>query len=213
MALFETALWANDMPTFLHNAAQAFSDTAPGTPWAFWADWYQGMLTGRPMDWALQREVALIPPEDWDKGPEHIAGKIEGIRRRFELEARIRELEDALLVASQTRHGIGGNLPPEPLETGQRVAKELTFIWAPLQDLKEDVQSETPDKAKIKRILDVLGDALAKGTQWCAAKADLIVDTSIKWAIPVGGSGYLAMNPNKLSAVIEALKNLLPFLS
>ncbi|WP_246139388.1 hypothetical protein [Falsiphaeobacter marinintestinus] len=83
MALFETALWAGDVPAVFRDAAQAFSDTAPGTPWAFWAEWYQGMLTGNPMDWALQREVALIPPEDWDQGPEHIAGVIRGIEAAF----------------------------------------------------------------------------------------------------------------------------------
>jgi hypothetical protein len=33
------------------------------------------MLEGRPLDWDLQREVALIPDEDWEKGPEHIGAK------------------------------------------------------------------------------------------------------------------------------------------
>ncbi len=37
----------------------------------FWREWYQGFLDGKPLDWKLQRRVALIPDEDWDKGPAH----------------------------------------------------------------------------------------------------------------------------------------------
>ncbi len=55
-----------------------------GPEWQFWRDWYQGFLDGKPLDWELQREVALIPDEDWDKGPEHIAGKIEEIRKKYD---------------------------------------------------------------------------------------------------------------------------------
>lgn len=83
MALFETALWDGDVPAIFRDAAQAFSDAAPGTPWAFWAEWYQGMLTGTPMDWVFQRRVALIPDKDWDKGPAHIAGVIKSIEAAF----------------------------------------------------------------------------------------------------------------------------------
>lgn len=54
--------------------------------WSFWREWYQGFLNGKPMDWELQRRVALIPDEDWEKGPEHIARVIEDIRRDFEAE-------------------------------------------------------------------------------------------------------------------------------
>ena len=51
--------------------------------WSFWREWYQGFLDGKPLDWELQRRVALIPDEDWEKGPAHIAGKIEEIKAAF----------------------------------------------------------------------------------------------------------------------------------
>ena len=50
---------------------------------AFWRDWYQGFLDGKPLDWELQRRVALIPDADWEQGPEHIAELIEVIRADF----------------------------------------------------------------------------------------------------------------------------------
>jgi len=53
------------------------------SPWRFWADWYQGLLDGKTVDWDLQRQIALIPSEDWDKGAEHIAAKIAEIQTKF----------------------------------------------------------------------------------------------------------------------------------
>jgi hypothetical protein len=55
-------------------------------PWAFWIDWYEGFLNGQPLDWDLQREIALIPNEDWEKGAEHIAQLIDEIRGKREPE-------------------------------------------------------------------------------------------------------------------------------
>lgn len=49
----------------------------------FWRDWYQGFLDGKPLDWELQRRVALIPDADWEQGPAHIAEKIEEIKAKF----------------------------------------------------------------------------------------------------------------------------------
>ena len=181
--------------------------------WNFWKRWYEGMTAGRPLDWDLQREVALIPDDDWKKGPEHIARLIEEIEARFELKARIRELEDELASASRDRFGIGGNNPPEAIESAPSIAKEFAIIWAPLQDLKLEVERKDREPSRIAKLLALLAEALLHGLRWCASKADLIVDTSIKWAVPVvggtvvGGSGYLALNPDKLAAVIEAGKH------
>ena len=178
---------------------------------AFWREWYQGFVDGSPMDWDLQYQVALIPDEDWEKGAEHIARLIEEIRARLALEKRIAELESALVVASGNRLGIGGNNPPEAIEAELPVAKELLVIWEPLQELKEEVEAEEPDKGRIVRAIEALGTALKAGLKWAAGKADLAVDTTIittiKWGIPAVGGGYLAMNPDKITQVIEVAKH------
>lgn len=57
-----------------------------GGAWVFWRRWYQGMLTGQPLNWELQRRVALIPDEDWGKGVAHIAAEIEKIEREWRAE-------------------------------------------------------------------------------------------------------------------------------
>ncbi|ARE41870.1 hypothetical protein RGUI_3729 [Rhodovulum sp. P5] len=206
-ALFVTPLWpVAPMPEGLSEGfakLRAFWDADPDT-WGFWRDWYQGMLDGQPMDWALQEKIALIPKEDWEKGAAHVAGVIAEIRARFDLEKRIAELESELALASQDRLGIGGNHPPEPIEEAPAIAKELVIVWGPIQELKEELQAEDPDPSRIAQIVGLLLSALRKGLGWCAAKADLAVDTTIKWGIPAAGGGYLALNPDKLEQVIHA---------
>ncbi len=155
----------------------------------------------------LQREVALIPDEDWEKGAVHIARVIEEIRARFDLRKRIAELESALVAASGDRLGIGGNNPPEEIAPELPVAKELLVIWEPLQELKQEAEAEEPDKGRIARAIEALGAALKAGLKWAAKKADLAVDVVIKWGIPAIGGTYLAMNPDKITQAIEAAKH------
>ncbi len=83
--LMATPLWgiAGEPEWLSTDAPHAHRLTASGDQWRFWRDWYQGFLDGKPLDWELQRRVALIPDEDWEKGPEHIAELIEEIRNEF----------------------------------------------------------------------------------------------------------------------------------
>lgn len=60
----------------------AFLDAEPAV-WGFWRRWYQAMFDGRPMDWELQRRVALIPGSVWEEGPEAVAAEIARIEAEF----------------------------------------------------------------------------------------------------------------------------------
>lgn len=51
---------------------------------SFWREWYQGFLHGKPLDWELQKEIALIPDAEWNKGPERIAELIEELRKKYD---------------------------------------------------------------------------------------------------------------------------------
>ena len=179
--------------------------------WSFWREWYQGFLDGTPLDWELQRCVATIPDAEWAMGPGHIAKLIEEIRARFALERRVADLEEELKASAISRHSLGGNFPPEPIDP-PGIAKELLIIWEPLQDLKAELEAEKPDEDRIRKALALLADALKAGLAWCAKKADLAGDTTIKWAIPAGGTGYFALNPEKLSAVIDGVQTWLGIL-
>jgi hypothetical protein len=47
-----------------------------GGPWEFWARWYDRAMAGDPLPWDLQEQVALIPNEVWEAGPEAVAKEI-----------------------------------------------------------------------------------------------------------------------------------------
>lgn len=178
---------------------------------AFWREWYQGFLDGKPLDWELQSRVALIDNAIWEAGPKAVADEIEKIRAKFYLEKCIDELEIELRSATPNRYGIGGNMPPEHIDDAP-IGQELFFVLRPLNDLKDEIAKDNSDPTRIEKIIKALVNALKTGIAWCLRKADLIVDTAIKWAIPAGGTGYFALNPEKLEYVIEAAKKLLEVL-
>ncbi|MEM7525799.1 MAG: hypothetical protein AAF360_19000, partial [Pseudomonadota bacterium] len=49
----------------------------------FWLRWYQRCLVGKPLNWEMQRDIALIPNPDWKAGPEHLAAEIAKIEARY----------------------------------------------------------------------------------------------------------------------------------
>ncbi len=55
----------------------------PGSPFRFWARWYQSALDGFPLPSAMQRDIALIEDADWQAGPARVAERIEDIEVRF----------------------------------------------------------------------------------------------------------------------------------
>ncbi|MEL6957699.1 MAG: hypothetical protein AAGL89_01960 [Pseudomonadota bacterium] len=205
---FEEPLWSR-LNTSERDPLKAILDqwSRTSTVNSFWHDWYRGFFEGKPLDWELQRRVALIDDALWKNGPSAVTIEIEKIRAKFNLEKRVEELEAELRNATINRHGVGGNMPPEPINDAS-IAKELVIIWQPLGNLKAEIAKDKPSSTRLQQLVEALSRALSTGIAWCLKKVDLTVDTAIKWALPAGG-GYLALNPEKLEAVIEATKKLL----
>lgn len=169
--------------------------------WAFWRDWYQGFLDGKPLDWELQRRVALIPDQDWKQGPEHIARKIEEIQARFDLETRIKELEAEKQVwQERARLGIGGNNPPETIEDA-RIVQEI--IWAPVEELKAETQSDAPDKSRIISAISKLKALIACTGIWAFAKADAALEQALNDYLPK----FLEKHGDKLGDLLKAAQD------
>lgn len=103
---------------------------------------------------------------------------------------------------------MGGNNPPEYLDEAP-LARELMFVWEPLEDLESEISKDVPDPKRLKRIISSLSGAIKVGLIWALKKGDLAVDTGIKWAVPAGATSYLALNPDKLEAVVNAAKRFL----
>jgi hypothetical protein len=79
---FTLPLWDGPVP---EQIADAWARTrqhwarAGGPVWAFWTQFYENALAGRPQDWPLLHDIALIPEEDWKGGPDRVHPIIEGM--------------------------------------------------------------------------------------------------------------------------------------
>lgn len=67
------SLWSGDNPLAdVWAETKSVTQSAPEGPthWSFWRRWYDGALKGGPpRNPELLKAVALIDPEDWEKGP------------------------------------------------------------------------------------------------------------------------------------------------
>jgi hypothetical protein len=114
-----------------------------GGAWTFWADWYEGCLTGEPLGAGLLERVALIPPPDWDKGDDHLGGIVEG-------------LYDDYLAASPSGRGRGiARLPPPPQAAAPR--REAPHASPALPQALDDLEALIHfqiERLRVKRYRD-----------------------------------------------------------
>ncbi len=97
--------------------------------YSFWIRWYEVILAGRPLTgdwqshWQLMHDIALIAPQDWDKGAEHVAGAIEGLCKRYAL--NMTQSNEAIELNPET--GLLRLVPVSPLEEGfqRRIRRKL----------------------------------------------------------------------------------------
>ncbi|NVO56036.1 hypothetical protein HW561_09575 [Rhodobacteraceae bacterium B1Z28] len=176
--------------------------------WGFWLRWFKAIHDGKPMPWELSGLIAsTLSDQDWKSGPAHVAREIEKIEALFSVRQSLSELEkDRTAVISDSRLGIGGNNPPEEVELPSSLRENYAIIWAAVDEIAEQAEAEEPDKSLILSTLKKLTDALKSCLSWVGRKADLAIDTAIKWSIPAAG-GYFVLNPSKFQALIEAVRN------
>lgn len=124
---------------------------APNSPWVFWETWYQGFLDGKPLDWELQRRVALIDDAIWDAGPEAVAAEIERIKAEF--------LAEKLPMAETIElHPETGKFRAVPIlvENASYMSALLTQVGDALRDCLGDhngLSDRSGDVKKLNRVL------------------------------------------------------------
>lgn len=90
--VFKTPLWSTDDTWRQHVPNNpAFETFRRGVAFEFWRRWYQRFLDGRPLDWELQSQVALIDDAVWEAGPEAVAKAIREIEADFAGPAPLKE--------------------------------------------------------------------------------------------------------------------------
>ncbi|MBP0484020.1 hypothetical protein [Sagittula salina] len=183
-------------------------DTDPR--FAFFARWYDGMARGEPLDWELQRRVALIPEETWRAGVDAVAAAIAEIEARFAVQSALVDLARQRIGGRVDRFGIGGNNPPEEVDLPPDVLRSETIIRGAVEDIAEEVESEEPDRGRIVRALEAIKAALVVVAKWTGRKVDLAVDTIIKDGIGTAIKSGAALFA--LDRLVQAVEGWLPFL-
>lgn len=180
--------------------------------WRFWHRWYSQMWEGTFDDWDLAIEVATIPDAAWEEGLSAVAEAIREIEARLALGPEIRALRmsEAHITSEDALPPRGHNNPPELIDGPQMVTR-VEVVWTALDTLEAEAEADTPDLSKASEALLVVRDWFFEACKYIGRKADLVIDTTVKWVIPVAGTGYLATHPDKIQKVIELAETWLRF--
>ena len=98
-------LWPDASPDWLVPALDAtrlYWQADPGL-WSFWQRWYDAAVAGTPLNWEMQRDIALIADEDWQAGPERVAGRIAEIEASYRVSEIISQNPYAMRVEYDVR--------------------------------------------------------------------------------------------------------------
>ena len=187
-------LWPDGNNPLEHAWQEAVSGlTKAGPERAFWIDWYEKCLAGAPQDWeGLLADIALLPSEDWDKGPKHIAELIAQLQEKHNLKARVRDLKaemDRLIAAGASAAQRGHNNPPELVEA------ELRRECVTIRDRLEEAEAELDQPAPSPAVLARVGRFLVEAAAWFGAKFNTAADAFAKTIGVAGGAWVIANSP------------------
>ncbi|MGL6208904.1 MAG: hypothetical protein ACRC14_03635 [Paracoccaceae bacterium] len=210
--LFALPLW-NDPPPDWFTAADAemreIWASDPDPHWAFWTNWWDGILSGNPVDWDLQHEIALIPDDVWTAGPAPVAKAIARLEERFDLKAQVtalkEQLREAAFVASSSTASPAHrshNQPLELVEVEFEVRREITVVIAALQEVETELAKPAPIPSVLSRIGQFLLDEGMRIIAYCGSLFDIALKeaakeagaAAAKWGIPLAGAALLAQS-------------------
>lgn len=165
--VFSRPVWPDGIPESFVPVAESLQarwEVAPQLG-PFWKNWFEGMSSGAPVDWELQKTIALIANETWEAGPERVAEEIRMIEANagsrkiyltdtFDRDATPPSLSDAdldeLLSALPPAKTV-----PDPIATSDDLAFSLLsekgkamhrrIFDDPFEDLFKGESDATPD--------------------------------------------------------------------
>ncbi|MFV1886024.1 hypothetical protein VWX38_02155, partial [Phaeobacter sp. A38a-4b] len=155
--LFATHLWGSglenlELANSLMYARSRFIDyLVAKDAWYFWHEWYDGFQKGTPLDWELQRRIALIDDAIWDAGPETVAAEIERIKAEFLAEKL--PLAETIELNPETGKF---RAVPIPVENAPYMSALLSQIGDALEDClggHNGLSDHSGDVKKLNRVL------------------------------------------------------------
>lgn len=220
--LLATPLWSIPPPDWFRQAEaemRAIMLADPAEHWGFWLRWWDGVLSGAQIDWALQEQVALIDAAIWETGAEAVRARIGLIEEKFRLRAEVGALRAELAV---THHQAapeawrGHNGPPELIAEGATIRREIATIDRALGDAEQELAKADPEPSLLWRIGLKICDAATTFGLYVASLSNIALrnaaaefgKTGMKWAVGVGLTLWLTRSENVGRALMELAKAL-----
>lgn len=199
---FMGPLWITPPPlgfAELWEATRSDWERTGGPVWAFWIKWYENALAGRPQDWSLLHDIALIPAGDWQGGADRVHPIIERMlleRERLKLldqvEALTAELREARRIISEpvaSANARSHNMPPELVDVESEAQRAITIIWADLVEAKKELEKPEPEPSVLRRLGQRLLGAVAAFAEYAVILGDIALR---KAAEEIGSTGTKA---------------------
>lgn len=204
-----SSLWTNTNPlAALSERSTVVMKDSPGGD--FWIDWYQRALDGRPQNWPLLRDVALIDNALWEDSGEALDREIRRLVEQYRLLAEVRRLKAALEAAQAA--GIahrGHNNPPELIDmVSVEVVSAMSEIAEQLDKAEQELQEQTLSPSRLRQIGEKLINVVTAALRYCVDRVDDAIKEAAKKAGGVAGlagAAYLAGFGDDLTALGKAL--------
>ncbi len=133
-SLLSEPIWISQDPIGFDAARRDFDLTlSSDSNLNFWERWYEGAMSGNPMDWDMQTEIALIDDKVWKAGAKAVAEKIAEIEAKYLAKATPYAETIAVNPSTGKLHSI-----PVTLENENLYQTALDKVRDALDDLKED---------------------------------------------------------------------------
>ena len=199
-----TPLWSDETPDWFTAAdtktREIWAADAHPENWTFWTKWWDAAIAGKPLNWELQRDVALIDDDVWKAGPGEVAKAIAGIEEKFSLLDQIAELKKQLLpvlslgdITSATARQRAHNHPPELIDATASLHRYVIVILKDLDEAEAELEKPEPSASVLTRIGQQLLDITARVISYCAVLSDVVLrkvaetiaTTGTKWAVGI----------------------------
>ena len=217
--VLEFPLWPSTPPDWFTKADWETRAIWAENPehWDFWTRWWDAAIAGTPLDWDLQRDIALIPDEVWQQGPGPVAVEIARLEELHNLRRELAELKQRIEQPEQVIEAIAGadlrghNNPPELIETPAELRETLVVIWEELREAEREVAKTLPEPGRLRRTGQAILSAAKSIAAYCLEVGDVVVKNAAKAVGAALGVGIVAAILSNLPAIAAFAEKLIAY--